>query len=59
MFTKLNEWTEKDPSKIAPYVQYIYDQSNYRDAFKVLADRKVVGKAVIQFVKDDVPSSKL
>lgn len=40
------EWTSQ--GKLVPHIQ-LYDIQNFRDAFKAVADRKVIGKAVIQF----------
>jgi NADPH:quinone reductase-like Zn-dependent oxidoreductase len=51
MYTKLVEWCEEDSSKIAPYVEYSYNVDNYKEAFHLLNDRKMVGKAVIEWIK--------
>jgi hypothetical protein len=46
------EWTSQ--GHLVPHVK-IFAPENFKEAFQVMADRKIVGKAVIQWVQ----SSKL
>jgi len=54
--SKMVEWTSQ--GKLLPHIQ-VFDIERFRDAFKAVADRKVIGKAVIQLVGTSSSSSKL
>lgn len=58
MYAKLLEWCAEDSSKIAPYIEHTYSLENYKEAFKLLNEGKMVGKAVIEWIKEK-PVAKL
>lgn len=57
MASQLNEWTKGGDRDLAPLVDHQYTLDNFRDAFRVLHERKVVGKATVNFIAP--PKSKL
>ncbi len=44
--------------KLVPYIYRVYSLSNYKDAFRAVANREVIGKAIIEIQSGDV-SAKL
>jgi len=52
MYQRLQEWT--DEGKLKPYIDKIFDLSNYKEAFTSIDTRKVLGKAVVRL--QNVPS---
>jgi len=50
MAEQLREWTKDGSRDLAPLVQHQYSLSNFREAFRVLHERRVVGKATVNLV---------
>lgn len=46
MYNKIEEWG--NAGKLIPFVDRVFDLNNYKEAFRVIADRKALGKVVIR-----------
>lgn len=46
MYNKIEEWGTA--GKLIPFVDRVFDLNNYKEAFRVIADRKALGKVVIR-----------
>ncbi len=57
MYQHLQEWSQEGKLK-KPYIDHIYNLTNYKDGFRDLARRKALGKVVIR-VKEDPMVAKL
>jgi NADPH2:quinone reductase len=46
MMQQLMKWSEE--GKLKPHIDKLYKITEYKEAFKVMNERKIVGKAVVQ-----------